>query len=117
LQKPFSGPFHAWTEIAFVVILFSFFESQDLKLQWIMTPRKPVDETGPEQETYELSPDPRLSFSQTLACRFHPALILSGYISQAENIKTTLEWEMLFYSKVFGFTPADPIKPLHIDNM
>ncbi|GAQ78911.1 Prolyl Oligopeptidase [Klebsormidium nitens] len=36
---------------------------------------------------------------------------------KAENIKTTLEWELFFYSKVFNFTPADPIAPLHIDNL
>jgi len=35
---------------------------------------------------------------------------------QAENIKRSLEAELYFYSQVFGFEPADPIEPVHIDN-
>jgi dipeptidyl aminopeptidase/acylaminoacyl peptidase len=36
---------------------------------------------------------------------------------KAENIKRSIELELYFYSKVFGFKPADKIKPVHIDNM
>lgn len=36
---------------------------------------------------------------------------------KAENQRSTLEWEMLFFSKVFGFELADPVQPLHIDNL
>eukprot|EP00897_Mesotaenium_endlicherianum_P008320 jgi/Mesen1/7516/ME000039S06731 len=37
---------------------------------------------------------------------------------KAENIKNTLEQEMLFFARVLGgFTPADPVKPLHIHNL
>eukprot|EP00850_Spirogloea_muscicola_P008728 SM000047S16867 [mRNA] locus=s47:400272:406355:+ [translate_table: standard] len=36
---------------------------------------------------------------------------------KAENQKNTLEQEMLFFARVLGgFLPADPIKPIHIDN-
>lgn len=33
----------------------------------------------------------------------------------SENIKRALEAELYFYSRIFGFTPAEPIKPLDID--
>ncbi len=36
---------------------------------------------------------------------------------KAENIKRTLDGEFYFYSRVFGFDPADPIKPVAIENM
>jgi dipeptidyl aminopeptidase/acylaminoacyl peptidase len=36
---------------------------------------------------------------------------------KAENIKRTLDGEFYFYSKVFGFTPADAIEPVAIDNL
>ncbi|MGZ3601810.1 MAG: alpha/beta hydrolase family protein, partial [Ktedonobacterales bacterium] len=36
---------------------------------------------------------------------------------RAENIKRSLDAELYFYGKVFGFTPADTIEPVHIDNM
>jgi hypothetical protein len=74
----------------------------------MMAPRKRVDREGLNKRRTKSPPKPRLPLSPGLD---------SLWLSQAENIKTTLEWEMLFYSKVFGFTPADPIKPLHIDNM
>ncbi|MGZ6363798.1 MAG: S9 family peptidase [Ktedonobacterales bacterium] len=35
---------------------------------------------------------------------------------RAENIKRSLDAELYFYGKVFGFTPADAIEPVHIDN-
>ena len=36
---------------------------------------------------------------------------------QAANITRTLEAELYFYGKVFGFTPADPLPPVVIDNL
>jgi dipeptidyl aminopeptidase/acylaminoacyl peptidase len=35
---------------------------------------------------------------------------------QAENIKRSLEAELYFYSRVFGFELADPVEPVHIHN-
>jgi dipeptidyl aminopeptidase/acylaminoacyl peptidase len=35
---------------------------------------------------------------------------------KAENIKRALDGEFYFYSRVFGFTPADAIEPLPIEN-
>ena len=36
---------------------------------------------------------------------------------KAENIKRVLEAELYFYSKVFGFEPADSIVPVEIENL
>ncbi len=36
---------------------------------------------------------------------------------QAANITHALEAELYFYGKVFGFTPADPLPPVVIDNL
>lgn len=36
---------------------------------------------------------------------------------KAENIIRVLEAELFFYGAVFGFTPADPIPPVAIDNL
>ena len=36
---------------------------------------------------------------------------------KAENIKRSLEAEFYFYSRVFGFEPADPIEPVRIENL
>lgn len=36
---------------------------------------------------------------------------------RAENIRRALEAELYFYGKLFGFRPADPIKPPPIDNL
>ena len=36
---------------------------------------------------------------------------------RAENIKRTLEGELYFYSRIFGFTPADEIEPVEIENL
>lgn len=36
---------------------------------------------------------------------------------KAENIKRSLEAELYFYSKVFGFAIADPIEPVRIENL
>jgi dipeptidyl aminopeptidase/acylaminoacyl peptidase len=35
---------------------------------------------------------------------------------KAENLKRSVEAELYFYSKVFGFKPADPIEPVQIEN-
>jgi len=35
---------------------------------------------------------------------------------RAENIKRTLEAELYFYSRIFGFELAEPIEPVAIDN-
>jgi len=35
----------------------------------------------------------------------------------AENIKRALEGEFYFFSRVFGFSPADPIPPVPIENL
>jgi dipeptidyl aminopeptidase/acylaminoacyl peptidase len=36
---------------------------------------------------------------------------------KAENIVRSLEAELYFYGKVFGFAPADTIDPVTIDNL
>ena len=36
---------------------------------------------------------------------------------RAENIKRSLEAELYFYARVFGFALADPVEPVPIDNM
>jgi dipeptidyl aminopeptidase/acylaminoacyl peptidase len=36
---------------------------------------------------------------------------------QAENVKRALEAELYFYSRVFGFEPADTTEPLDIENL
>ncbi len=36
---------------------------------------------------------------------------------QAMNIKRSLEAELYFYSKIFGFEPADKIEPVEIENL
>jgi dipeptidyl aminopeptidase/acylaminoacyl peptidase len=36
---------------------------------------------------------------------------------RAENIKRSLEAELFFYSRVFGFSPADSIDPVTIENL
>jgi len=36
---------------------------------------------------------------------------------KAENLKRSIEAELYFYSKVFGFKPADLIEPLKIENL
>ncbi|MGK7900170.1 MAG: prolyl oligopeptidase family serine peptidase [Hormoscilla sp.] len=36
---------------------------------------------------------------------------------KAENIKRSLDGEFYFYSRVFGFTPADDIEPVKIENL
>ncbi len=36
---------------------------------------------------------------------------------RAENIKRALDAELYFYSRVFGFDPAEPIEPITIDNL
>ena len=35
----------------------------------------------------------------------------------AENIKRCLELELYFYSRIFGFIPANPIEPIQIQNL
>jgi len=35
----------------------------------------------------------------------------------AQNIKRSLDGEFYFYSRVFGFEPAEDIEPVHIENM
>ena len=36
---------------------------------------------------------------------------------QARHIRRALEAELAFYGRIFGFTPADPIEPLEIENL
>jgi dipeptidyl aminopeptidase/acylaminoacyl peptidase len=36
---------------------------------------------------------------------------------KAENIKRALDGEFYFYSRVFGFEPAEPLEPVAIDNL
>jgi dipeptidyl aminopeptidase/acylaminoacyl peptidase len=36
---------------------------------------------------------------------------------RAENIIRAAEAELYFYGRIFGFTPADPIEPVPIDNL
>ncbi len=34
---------------------------------------------------------------------------------RAENIKRSLDAELYFYSRIFGFPLAEPVEPVHID--
>jgi hypothetical protein len=36
---------------------------------------------------------------------------------KADNIKRSLDADLYFYSKVFGFELADPIQAVHIENI
>jgi dipeptidyl aminopeptidase/acylaminoacyl peptidase len=36
---------------------------------------------------------------------------------RAENIKRSLEAELYFYGRIFGFEPADEIEPVEIMNL
>jgi len=36
---------------------------------------------------------------------------------RAENIKRSLEAELYFYSKIFGFKIADSVEPVQIENL
>jgi dipeptidyl aminopeptidase/acylaminoacyl peptidase len=36
---------------------------------------------------------------------------------QAKNIKRALDAELYFYSRIFNFTPADVLEPVHIENL
>jgi dipeptidyl aminopeptidase/acylaminoacyl peptidase len=36
---------------------------------------------------------------------------------KAENIKRALDGELYFYSRIFGFEPADRIEPVPIENL
>jgi dipeptidyl aminopeptidase/acylaminoacyl peptidase len=36
---------------------------------------------------------------------------------KAENIKRTLDGELYFYARVFGFTLADAVEPVAIENL
>ena len=36
---------------------------------------------------------------------------------EAANIQRSVEAELYFYSRIFGFTPADPITPVQIENL
>jgi len=36
---------------------------------------------------------------------------------RAENIKRSLDAELYFYSRIFGFPLAEPVEPVHIDNL
>ncbi len=36
---------------------------------------------------------------------------------RAENIKRALDGEFWFYSRIFGFEPADEIEPIEIENL
>ncbi|MGE5137836.1 MAG: S9 family peptidase [Rudaea sp.] len=36
---------------------------------------------------------------------------------QGKNIKRSLEGELYFYSRVFGFEPAEPVEPVKIENL
>ena len=36
---------------------------------------------------------------------------------RAENIRRALEGELYFFSRIFGFTPADPLEAIPIENL
>ena len=36
---------------------------------------------------------------------------------RAENIRRSLDAELYFYSRIFGFELAEPIEPVEIDNL
>ena len=48
---------------------------------------------------------------------FSPKVALTYYLNQAENIKFTLEQQMVFFARLVGhFKVADDITPIPIDN-
>jgi hypothetical protein len=36
---------------------------------------------------------------------------------EAANIQRSIEAELYFYSRIFGFTPSDSLKPIEIENL
>ena len=52
-----------------------------------------------------------------LPCAYLPFEGEQHGFRRAENIKRALEAELYFYSRVFGFEPADAVEPVEIENM
>jgi len=67
-------------------------------------------------------PNQAQSMADALRARGLPVALLifegegHGFRMQA-NITRALEAELYFYARIFGFTPADPIEPVTIDNL
>jgi dipeptidyl aminopeptidase/acylaminoacyl peptidase len=67
-------------------------------------------------------PDQAQSMADALRAKGLPVALLMfegeghGFRQQA-NITRALEAELYFYGRIFGFTPADPIEPVPIDNL
>ena len=55
--------------------------------------------------------------SKGIPCAYIPFEGEQHGFRRAENIKRALEAELYFYSRVFGFDPADPIEPVRIENI
>jgi dipeptidyl aminopeptidase/acylaminoacyl peptidase len=36
---------------------------------------------------------------------------------RAENIKRSMDAELYFYSRIFGFEPAEAVEPVEIENL
>jgi hypothetical protein len=59
---------------------------------------------------------------KTYLSRSHPTAYLAfegeqhGFRSAA-NIKRALDAELYFYARVFGFELAEPVEPVHIENL
>jgi dipeptidyl aminopeptidase/acylaminoacyl peptidase len=48
----------------------------------------------------------------------YPAFPTEGHgFREAANIRRSIEAELFFYSRIFGFTPADDIEPIEIENL
>lgn len=67
-------------------------------------------------------PDQTEKMVQALRARHIPVAYVAFEGEQhgfrrAENIRRALEAEFYFYSRLFGFMPADPIEPLAIENL
>ena len=55
--------------------------------------------------------------SKGIPCAYLPFEGEQHGFRRAENIKRALESELYFYSRVFGFELADPVEPVHIENL
>ena len=66
-------------------------------------------------------PDQARTMFEALRRRGYPVAYLEfpgeGHgFRRAENIRRSLDGELYFFSQIFGFTPADPIQPVPIEN-
>ena len=52
-----------------------------------------------------------------LPCAYIPFEGEQHGFRRAENIRRALDGELYFYSRVFGFDLAEPVEPVHIENL